>query len=178
MKQLLQFFVDLCLLRTGPQELPASALLFWLLLPINLALGMLLIGDSLDGLDRAFFAAMVDLFVMLGWTGMLLVFKRHQGRFLQTVTAMLGMGVLLGSLALPLQIALGSGAAGADADAGFVEQFLSMLLLFVMVWSMVVTGHVYRHALDVSLGLGMGLALSYSVVTTLLIGMLFPLAGG
>ncbi len=176
MKRLLQFFIELCLLRATPQDLPGAWLLVGLLLPINLLVGMLLIGDGLGGLDRAFVAAVVDLLVMSAWTRMLLVFKKHSGRFLQTLTALLGIGTVLGLIALPMQLALGDVSVG--ADAGVLTQLLSLLLLFVMVWSIVVAGHVYRHALEVTLGLGMGLALSYSVITTLIIGVIFPEGSG
>jgi hypothetical protein len=175
-KRLLLFFIELCLLRAAPQDLPGVWVLFWLLLPVSLLLGMLLIGSSLGGLDRAFFAALIDLGVMLSWTGLLLGFKRHGERFLQTVTGLLGIGIVLGLLVLPLQLALAD--IPADAELGLITQLASVLLLFAMVWSMVVSGHVYRHALDVSLGLGMGLALSYSVITTLVIGLIFPATGG
>ena len=175
-KRLLYFFIQLCLLRVGPQDLPAAWVLLWLLLPINLLVGILLIGDSLGGLDKAFAAALIDLLVMLGWTSLLLNFKRHRERFVQTLTSLLGVGILIGCLALPLQLSLADVTGAGDLD--FATQLLSMLLLFVMVWSILVSGHVYRHALDVSLGLGMGLALSYSVIITLVIGLIFPASGG
>lgn len=176
MKPLLRFFVELCLLRAGPQDLPAAWPLFWLLMPVNLLIGMLLIGAGLGGLDKAFFAAMVDALVLLGWLQLLLVFKRHPARFLQSATALLGSGALLGLLALPLQLSLGDGGNAEGLD--LVSQTLSLLVLFLMVWSMVVTANVLRHALEVGFGLAMGLSLCYAVLTTLLVGLLFPAGGG
>ena len=43
MKALLNYFVRLCLLRAGPQDLPASGVLFWLALGANLLAGVLLL---------------------------------------------------------------------------------------------------------------------------------------
>jgi hypothetical protein len=175
-KRLLQFFVELCLLRAGPQDLPASWLLFWLLLPLNLLLGLLLIGDTLGGLDKAFLGALVDLLVMLGWLELLLVFKRHPRRFLQSATALLGSGVLLGLVTLPLQLALGD--RGGTGELELLTQTLSLLVLFLMLWSMVVTANVLRHALEVGFSLAMGLSLCYAVLTTLLVAVLLPAGGG
>ncbi len=173
MKRLLNYFVDLCLLRAAPQDLPAAWLLFWLMLPVNLAVGILLIGNNFGGPDKAFLAALVDIAVMLSWVWLLLAFKRHSGRFLQSATALLGCGAVLGALALPLQVAVGDG-----ASLDVAGQIAALMLFFILIWSLVVTAHIFRHALETGMGLAMGLSLSYSLLTTLIIGLFFPQSGG
>jgi hypothetical protein len=168
-KRLLNFFVDLCLLRVPPQRLPASKVLFWLMLPLNLVVGIIMIGDRFGGLDRAFVAALLDLLLIMLWLWGLLAFKHHVGRFLQSATAVMGTGVLLGLFVLPLQVAVGDGTTG-----GAVAEVAGVFLFLAVIWSQVVTAHILRHALDIGMGLALGLSMTYTIVITLLLGILFP----
>ncbi|MBU0499133.1 MAG: hypothetical protein KJ558_15205 [Gammaproteobacteria bacterium] len=167
-KPLFSYFIDLCLLRAGPQDLPATGMLFWLLLPLSLTVSALLVSVDVGGLDRGFVAALLDLVLMLSWVWLLLSFKRHGPRFLQTSTAMLGCGALLGTLGLPLQMAAATGGI----------HLAALGLFFVLFWSLVVIAHILRHALEVGMGLAMGLALTYSVIISLVINFFFPGTGG
>ena len=168
MKRLFSTFINLCLLRAGPQDLPAAWLLFWLILPLSLMISALLVSADVGGLDKGFVAALLDLILMLSWIGLLLSFKHRSSRFLQTSTALLGCGTLLGALGLPLQMAAVSGGAPLAA----------LSLILILVWSVVVVAHILRHALEVGLGLAMGLAFTYSILISLVINFFFPRIGG
>lgn len=168
MKALFDYFLALCRLRAGPQDLPAAWPLFWLILPLNLLAGALLIAPDVGGPDRGFLAALLDLMVILSWVWLLLAFMGRQARYLQTATALLGSNAVLATSALPLQWMAVNGA----------PAVAEVLLFVVMAWSLVVIAHILRHALEVGLGLAMGLALTYSVVTSLIINLFFPVSGG
>jgi len=167
-KRLFSYFINLCLLRAGPQDLPGVWLLFWLLLPLSLTVSTLLVRSDVGGLDKGFVAALLDLVLMLSWVWLLLSFKGRPARFLQTTTALLGCGALLGTLGLPLQMAAAGGGAPLAA----------LSLFFVLVWSVVVVAHILRNALEVGMGLAMGLALTYSILISFVINFFFPKIGG
>ena len=173
MNRLFRYFIALCLLRVGPQDLPASPFLFRLALALNLLVGVVLIGDNFGGPVRALFAASLDIALLLMWIyALLAVFGTGTQRFVQSATALLGGGALTGLLALPLEAMNGA------VDAGtMLGTLVGGTLLFVMLWSMVVVAHILRHALEIRMGSAIWMTLVYSVVTTIFIYSLFHVSG-
>jgi hypothetical protein len=100
---------------------------------------------------------------------LLLYLLSRSARIPQTLTAMAGSGSLLGLLALPLVLW------GQPAQA---EEQVSGLLLYawllLLVWNLLVTGHILRHALSTSLGIGTGVALLYTLISMQIVAALFP----
>jgi len=167
MLSLFNFFVDLCLLRKAPQDLPASPVLFALVLLANLMLGTLGILDVF-AVDKAMLAVVTDALLMLVLLRMALLLKQHGERFMQTATAILGAGIVLTLLAFPLQIGLQENMA--ETAFGTIA---SLAYLMLILWIQLVIGHILRHALQVSLTLGIGLAFTYSVISSTLVQYLF-----
>ncbi len=174
-KALFRYFVDLCLLRLGPQDMPASWPLFWLLIPVNLLLTLILAGDSFGTLFNALVAALLDLLMLLAWLRLLLMFKGYPLRYVQSATALLGSSVVLSLLAIPLSLVLGD---TNPENMTAQQQTFSTLLLLLVIWSLVVTANIFRQALSVNFLLGMGLVLTYWVSSILLRSVLFPLEVG
>lgn len=165
MLKLFNFFVDICLLRRAPQDLPASGALFALVVLLSVAVGAVGVSDVIAGL-AAFAAAMLDAVIAMVLLRLALMLKNHPGRFLQTATALFGSSIIMGLIALPLQLAI-------DDKAEVVAPFVSVAYLFLLIWIQVIIGHILRHALDVSMMLGVGLALTYSVLSGVIIQSLF-----
>ena len=172
MKSLLFYFIDLCLLKARPQDLPASPVVLWLILPLNVLVGVALVGNTFGGLDKAMLAAMLDMVLLLLWVWLLLAFKRHPGRFTQSATALLGSTTLVGVLLIPLQLLVGDG-----SDVGPLAAMAGTLLFLLMIWLLVMVTYIFRHTLEVGIALAFGLALTYFVVTNVIIRSLFPEAG-
>lgn len=172
MKAILRYFLDLCLLRASPEALPPSWLLFWLFLPLQMLVNIALVGESLGGLDKAFLASILDIGVLLGVLWLCLRFMGHPTRLRQAATALLGCGVFIGLILLPVQWAAGQ-QLGEEADSG--AEVLAVLLILITIWSAVVNGNIFRHALGVRLGLGVALALMTMMLSTLFISAFFPL---
>lgn len=165
MLKLFNFFVDICLLRRAPQDLPASGALFAIVVLLSVAVGAVGVSDVIPGL-AAFAAAMLDAVIAMVLLRLALMLKNHSGRFLQTATALFGSSIIMGLIALPLQLAV-------DDQAEVVGPFVSVAYLFLLIWIQVIIGHILRHALGVSMMLGVGLALTYSVVSGVIIQSLF-----
>jgi hypothetical protein len=167
---LLNYFVDLCLLRRRPQDLPASSVVLGLVFVLNVVAGTLLVVGANMGLLLSLTESLVEAAMMLAVLRAVLGWRGMGARFTQTGAAILGSNALLTLVALPL---LNLVASGADGSGG-MAQLGGVLLVGLMVWNVVVMGHVLRHALNLALGQGVALAASYVVATIVVLSILFP----
>jgi len=167
LQSLIQFFFELCLLRRAPQDLPASWALLGVTLVADLLMGMLFaISAGLPaGLGLA--QSLMDVAFMLVLLYGALYLLERLPRFRQSATALLGSGALLQLVAsVPLGL-LPPGEEG-RAPAG-----MSLLLLVLVLWSILVTGHIVRHTFGLRLAQGIAIAVLYSFFAYTLLGELF-----
>ena len=169
MKRLLDFFIDLCLLRATPQQLPASPVLFWLSVVAELLAGTLLISGARAGVFAALLETLVDVLLLLLLLYLALQARNLTARFLQSATALLGASALLSLLAMPLLALSSSGGEGSGLAA-----LAALLLLALIIWNMVVLGHILRHALRLSFAIGIALAFAYTSLSYMVLYQLFP----
>lgn len=166
MLKLLNFFVDLCLLRRAPQDLPASQSLLAVVLVANALAGVVLGIQTWAGAGVALAATALDIGVLLGLLRVALQVRGVTPRFTQSATALLGAGTLFTLLAMPLQPLLDT---PEEIEAG------ALLYLLLLIWVQLVYGHVLRHALNLNLVSGVALSLVYTFTSAVLIELLFPL---
>jgi len=167
--QFLKVFLDIVLWRRGPQDLPASALLLVLVTALYVAVSVtqLLMLHEVGSVWFVF--VVLDPALLIGGTWLLLRLFKHPERFLQTATAVLGTGALLGVLVyLPLQWLLDS--AGATPESTLAgAAALALVVMFALV-----TGRILKLAMDSTLFTGVAISLTYFLLINLLLG----LAGG
>jgi hypothetical protein len=167
--QFLTVFLDIVLWRRGPQDLPASPLL----LGVSAAAYVVVSALQLSLLDEPagawFVFVVLDPLLLTAGVWLLLRLFNRRERFLQTSTAVLGTGAVLGVvLFLPTQWLLSSlDLAPESPVAGFVA--LSLVVVFALV-----TGRILKLATDSNLFTGVALSLTYF----LLINLLLELAAG
>ncbi len=166
-KSLLKRFYEICLLRAGPQDLPASRFLLALTLVIYLAMGTLLSSLNLAWWQALLLVA-VDTAILGGLAFMLLWVRQLPERFVQVFSALLGTGAFFELLALPLlfwqQQSVGA-FQGAPEDAG-MGVFVSALVLWLcLFWNLIVIGHILRHALSTLMPVGVALAVAYMFIS-------------
>jgi hypothetical protein len=165
---LLNYFVDLCLLRAAPQDLPASPVLLALALIANLLVGTLLAVRSSLGLVLSATASLVEIVLMLAVLRLALNWRGRGARFQQTATAVMGSSTLISLLVLPL-LGLGNASTGSD-----LATLAVLLRVALVIWSLVVLGHILRHAFDIALGLGIAIGVLYTVGSYMVLRPLFP----
>lgn len=172
MTQLLRLFVDICLLRRGPQDVPASTWLLRAALVFNAALSTLLL--IVDGTPpvQSVLTVLAALALLFGLAWGALTWRKHATRFTQTMTALLGADSVISILALPVVYWLTMGIAGNGVDP--MAALLRVVLLF---WSLAVMAHVMRHALQGAFALGMLFAVGYLAAQLMLLQLLFPRMG-
>ena len=168
---MITFFVQLCLLRRAPQDLPASSALLGVVLIVDLAAGLLVGLVSGLGLGLSLAQGIAEIALMLALLQGALRLTGHLGRLTQTATALLGTGALFGLVAtIPLSL---DPTGDPESDAAALGAFL---LLALVAWNIVVTGHILRHCFGISLGQGVAIAVGFEVSAIVLIGGLFGTA--
>lgn len=171
MYALISPFVRLCLLNASPQDLPASTVLLALCLSAD-ALVTTLIAMPVYSFSLSVTQAMVEISLLLGYTGIALRIRANPERYVQTVSALAGVGVIIGVLALPLVYSLFRSASHGSADP-----FALFVYLMAFAWLLVVYGHIYRHALSTGMVMGVLVAFGYVMLTSLAIEAVFPMPG-
>lgn len=100
MKSLITTAVDLCLLRMGPQDIPASQTLLLVSFVLNFIVGVLMVIGFQADLTRAFLETLFQIVLMLGALYLALHITKRLSRFNQTATALMLSGLLLGLMVL------------------------------------------------------------------------------
>ena len=168
MQALIKFFVELCLLRRPPQDLPASEMLLGLALMADLAVGVLVgITAGLSWLT-SLLQGVAEILLMLVALYAALTQLKLRARFMQAATALLGSGTVLGLVAIPLLTLNPTGHQESDLAA-----LGAFLLLGLVIWGILVTGHILRHTLSITLGQGAAIAVAFQIVAVTLVTSLF-----
>lgn len=172
MSQLLTIWLDICLLRKGPQDLPASRVLLTLTV---ITYGLVSFLLSLPGYDvaRALLMALTELMLLVAFAAALLFMTGKIARLNQTLTALTGTGTLLGLLALPLVTTLSP-----SQDAAQLSDVIGLFWLVLFAWSLLVIAHIMRHALAIAFPVAIGVSVLYTLVALQLMTNLFPLPSG
>lgn len=167
MRALIRLFVDLCLLKAGPQDVPASAFLSGLVLATYLVSGFIILFIQAPLVTALGHVALGTL-VMVGFLQVLLNIRDLSARFQQTLAAVLGSGTVLNVLALPVTVWFVDSRMDNEVNA-------SWIILFAMVlWSLVIFGHIIRHALGLALGAGILLGVLQLLLSEIVVNAAFP----
>jgi len=170
LKALTNYFFDLCLLRAKPQDLPASSLLLSLTFILNVLAGLLLIGDVRSNLVIALFESISGAVLLLGSLWGLLLLRGMHARFTQSATALMGSGLLLSLVALPLLVLASS------SDGETLPDLAGALLLLLVIWSMIVLSHIMRHTFAISFSLALSLSILYTLFSYAVMANIFQVA--
>ena len=155
-----KIFLDLCLLRANPQDLPTSNRL------LAAALVAHLLANVLTGLDsaspeNALLAGAMDTLLLVALTHTGLMLRGVGARTRQTLTALAGCGALLAVLAWAVVTA---------AEAAVPVNYARLFWLPFLFWFLAVYGHILRNALNVSLGVGLALSVGYVLLSLAVTG--------
>ena len=166
MTRLLSEFVQIATLRKTPAGLPytwASAAVFVLLYA---AVDVMII--LLDDGYRVAARTLLDVAFSLAFVGLLLAVTGRLPRMPQTLIALFGAYVLLS----PAMAALLLAQAPAKANAG-IALFATAGSVLLVVWYLLIVGHVLRSALDTGLVTGFAIAIAWTLASVALSQALF-----
>jgi hypothetical protein len=168
MRDLIQLFTQIALLRRGPQDVPASALLLALTVGgyfvVNFVVSSFLppIGPWLGQL-------VVDVVFTFAWYVVLLKLVGKPERFLQTATAVFGFQAVLA----PVLVTSGWLANRFTHDAVW-QLPVYMIALGLLIWVIAANSHVVKAALEWSSGASVALVVLQNLLGNLLVLALFP----
>jgi hypothetical protein len=169
---LLRQFIEVCLLRRGPQDLPYSP-------PATLALVAALLAVQLgfashQGLPLAALVARVavTLILLLGVTRALLASRRLENRGTQTVLALAGTGLIFSLAMMPMALALQPHLENKEPPPEVMVYALAALALFV--WKLVVEAAIWRQALNITTAPAYALTLGLVLAEAVLLFLLAP----
>lgn len=162
MDRILLSFLAICLMRLRPQDLPAAPMLAALATILYVIAGMAVATQNMS-FSGAAGLVLVDTVVFGVLIYLLLWVRDLQPRFLQTYTALLGASSILELIAAPLLYLQAQGLSADGLTAGAI--FASLLLWLWLFWSLLVIGHVVRHAIDTALPIGVMIGMLYMFIT-------------
>ncbi len=157
----------LLILRSGPQDMPYSPALLAILLLCSIVLAHLQAAAVGEGQAAA--RAMLGIAFGFSYLYLLLSARGHAGRIVQAYCASLIAGLLLGLMALPLNMLLGQ----AEVAAVPPHPDIVIALLLLVFWSVLVDAHILRHALEVRLIHGFGLSIAGLILYLTVYSMVF-----
>lgn len=146
MASILKLYLDIALLRRGPEDVPASRPLLYATLAAFIVLNALLTVAFRPTVENWLPQLMVSVGFTLFWYRMLLSLFGHAERYLQTMTAVLGFGCIVTPVLLPAV-----GAMAPYMDAKQPEQampFVVLLMLPLFVYLLFVSARILRAAIE------------------------------
>lgn len=162
-------FLDICLLRRGPQDIPASPILLLFTL-ILYTIGSVIVARSSLDLAPAVQSALAETVLMCVLTYIFLRVFGLGTRWIQTATAIAGTNFVLAIIALPL-LAWLVYARTQNLDATIP----ALMFLALVIWHIAILGHIFRHALSQGFASGILVALGYYWLVLLAINRLVPI---
>ncbi|KAA3632915.1 MAG: hypothetical protein DWQ08_02650 [Proteobacteria bacterium] len=171
MNQLLSYFVNVCLFRSGPQDAPASEALL-IATGFLVALSYTLTNGMYPSLYDRIVIAVSQVLVFGAVVWVVLKIKNLESRWVQTLTALYGSAALFQFLSWPF-IEMFDGTGGESAD---LPQPL-WLHVAVGAWYLAVMSNILRHALETSLGRGVAAAIFCQLSTVFGLVLILSLFG-
>lgn len=165
---LFQKYFLISVFRATPQELPGPTVVLWISVAAAFVTGMaglLFAYDFAEALRRSLLALIIPAILVF----LLLRFRNLQHRFNQTFSAMCGSATVIYVLAFPLMPYFFN--ADAETDSG---KWLIMLVLVIDIWALMITAHIFRHAMDVGLATGVSFSIMLMLVTLFVIETIAP----
>ena len=153
MSALIKIFFDICLLRKGPEDLPANSSLMWGLVGLSLSVSIFL-GMIIYDTHTAIFSSVLGLFFSFVFAKILLI-KRPE-RFMQTFSAMLGAITLINLISSPVVAPLSNEALDKN-----IASFLSLLSFAFLIWIVAVYGSIFSRAISSTLSYGIAISIGY-----------------
>lgn len=168
---LLREFLQICLLRKRPQDLPASSVLFTLsVLAYGIISAVLLLPTQSAG--YAMLTGFLESSLLLVITALFVYLRSVPERWLQTSTALAGTGTVFSLFAFPLFYWGVFFPLGPDA-----QSLIGLLVSLLVFWNIAVMTHILRHAMSSSWLLGVLGSITYIALISYVLQQLLPVEG-
>ena len=164
----LQNLIALLILKATPQDLPYSTQLSVKLIAAYVFSGIVVLQATVNP-DDMIPGLLLGLIIQMAFTYVILRALSHVERFLQTLCAILGIGILFNLMAWPV-LAMLSDITASDT----MKSYFSLMFLMIMSWEVLVKAHIYRHALEIKMFNALALSFSLFFISIALSQLFFP----
>ncbi|MDF1588935.1 MAG: hypothetical protein P1P93_07245 [Gammaproteobacteria bacterium] len=158
-------YIDLCLFKASPADLPASQ---WLLRLTLFA--YFIIGTGIGLIDSpiriSVASSLADTLTMVVALWLMLNFRGMLNRYQQSLTALTGAGCCIGIVAIPIMLLFSQ----VDVKQQMTS-YVMLLMIALMFWSLMVTAHILRKSLDIKPGTAAVLTVAYTIITLVLVAL-------
>jgi hypothetical protein len=157
-------FIDLCLFRASPSDIPASQQLMKVTLVIYFILTVIV--NQLDvSWNTSLLISLADILVMIIFVSLLLNFRNLKVRYVQVITALAGSGCVMTIVAFPVMWWF------YQTDPEQQATSFAMMMIALLIWGLMVVAQIFRHALDVSSGTATIITIVYISISILVTGL-------
>jgi hypothetical protein len=116
--------------------------------------------------DVSLFTSLADVLVMMVFIWLILSFRGLQKRYKQTLTAMAGVGSCIGIVGIPIVMLFNQ-----VSEQERLSNYTMLLMIAVMFWSLMVTAHIFRFALEIKPGMAAMLTLAYTILSLIVVAL-------
>jgi hypothetical protein len=169
MLRLAKAFWDIALWKRTPAQLPASSFLLTLVAAVAALVEIASAFLPPASTARIFTRIVLSVGLPLGFTWTVLAVSHRRQRFLQTGSALLGVGVLAELVLYPLGSLIQ--VIGSDRPESIP---LGVLMLVGLIWYVLASANVWRSALDSGLSVGLAVSVGYLLLSIVLEQQLLP----
>jgi hypothetical protein len=165
---LLRLFLDICIFKKNPQDIPSSSVMLSIcifLYTLTAAIVTMTIQDP----NEAGISSIIEVCLVLLLTYIFLYLRMFPERWLQTCTAILGVGILFGIMAFPFYMVIAI--EGLDGNNTFI---LSVGVLLIFGWNLAVIANILKYALNMIYFNALLVSLVYVFVTRSVIIAIVP----
>jgi len=167
---LISQIIRICLFKAGPADVPASQVLMNGSLLVYVVISVL-IGRTDSSWEISLLTGLAEMLVMMIMLWVILSFRKFQVRYQQTLIAMAGTGVFLGVIGLPVLIWFYQ-----LPEADQPTSFPMLLVIALLFWSLMVTAHIFRQALEIRPSVAVMITVAYTIISLLAVGLAMSVA--
>ncbi len=161
MSTLIQHYLKMSILKSAPQDLPASSVLQLILITLYFILA-LINTSSINNLSNSMIHSIVDLAMLFLFAHVLLRDKKQ--RINQTLNAFIGVGLIIGVIHTVSSVLLPS-----SQDPQDLSAITQLIFFIIFIWVVVVYGHIIRHATETNMVVACSISLIYIVLNVMVL---------
>ena len=154
-------------LKSKPQDIEYNPVRLAVVVLLYLVSGVVILSKTIQ-IDIAVYNMILDLVVLTSFSAGCLALLQLKARSVQTLTALIGTGVVFHGLAWPVieQLSMSD---IPDSD----KSTLSLIFLMLLSWQILVNAHIYRNALSVDMTKAVVLSIAYWLMSMTLSQIMF-----
>ncbi len=156
-------FIRLSLFKASPSDLPYSPACLGITVLVYVFAGEILLGEQ-RGLGLIILQIMVEILILGAISYIVLNFKQHTERFLQTLTALIGISLVISLVSIPIMLALPDAMVGNEVNPVTLQASLALLL-----WNLAVISLIFKRSFEISTLAAGFIAFNYFLIYELLL---------